>query len=255
VDEPHGEHRSEIIDIDDAHLARERASLEHSWKHHPDAVSSRDKRELELGASDDDAGHECAARRRERVAQDTTERAAVVIKHPRKLRQILEAHLVRERKILTGDDGRRIGCEGLTRAPGEGLASVERYHRRCVERATAHRLDQRFGPSGQRSQVQLRVGRSHAIDRLGERKIAERGGDADAEIALGLAVGLEGKSHVAHGLHDAACLIVGGPASAGEPRRLRAAVEQRSAERLLERLDPTRHAWLREVQPERRAAD
>ena len=103
--------------------------------------------------------------------------------------------------------------------------------------------------------MQLRVGRPHAIDRLGEREIAERGGDADAEIALRLSVGLEGKSHVAHGLHDAACLIVGGPASGGEPRRLRAAVEQRSAERLLERLDPTRHPWLREVQSERRAAD
>ncbi|HXB25147.1 MAG TPA: hypothetical protein VNV25_10510 [Gemmatimonadaceae bacterium] len=255
MDEPHGEHRSEILDIYDPHLAPECASLEHAWKHHPDAVSSRDERELELGASDDDARHECAARRRERVAQDTTERAAVVIEHPRQLRQILEAHALGERKIHTGDDGRRIGGEGLTRAPRERLASVERYHRRGVERATAHRLDQRFGPSGQRSQVQLRVGRPHAIDRLGEREIAERGGDADAEITLRLAVRLEGKSHVAHGLHDAACLIVGGPARGGEPRRLRAAVEQGSADRLLERLNPTRHARLREVQSERRAAD
>jgi hypothetical protein len=73
VDEPHGEHRSEILDIYDPHLAPECASLEHAWKHHPDAVSSRDERELELGASDDDAGYECAARRCERVAQDTTE--------------------------------------------------------------------------------------------------------------------------------------------------------------------------------------
>jgi hypothetical protein len=255
VDEPHREHRSEILDIDDAHLVPERAALEHAWKHHPDAVSSRDERELELGASDDDARYECAARRRERIAQDTTERAAVVIEHPRQLRQILEAHARGERKILAGDDGRPIGCEGLARAPREGLAPVERDHRRGVERATAHRLNQRFGPSGQRSQVQLRVGRSHTIDRLGECQIAERGGDADAEIALRLAVGLQGKSHVADGLHDTACLIVGGPASGGEPRRLRAAVEQGSADRLLERLDPTRHARLREVQSERRAAD
>ena len=103
--------------------------------------------------------------------------------------------------------------------------------------------------------MQLWVGGSHTIDRLGEREVAERGGDANAKIALRLAVGLEGKSHVTHGLHDTACLIVSGAASGGEPRRLRAAVEQGSAERLLEGLDPTRHAWLREVQPERRAAD
>jgi hypothetical protein len=56
-------------------------------------------------------------------------------------------------------------------------------------------------------------------------------------------------------LHNASRLIVGGPASRGETRRLGAAVEQGSAERLLEGLNPTRHAWLREVQSERRAAD
>jgi hypothetical protein len=138
VDEPHGEHRSEILDIDDPHVVPERAPLEHSWQHHPDAVSSRDERQLELGASDDDAGYECTARRRERVAQDTTERTAVVIEHPRKLRQILEAHALWEREIRTGDDGRRIGCQGLTGAPREGLASVECHHRRSVERAAAH---------------------------------------------------------------------------------------------------------------------
>jgi hypothetical protein len=103
--------------------------------------------------------------------------------------------------------------------------------------------------------VQLWIGGSHTIDRLGEREIAECGGDADAKIAVRLAVGLEGHRHVAHGLHDAACLIVGGPAGGGDARRLRAAVEQGSPERLLERLHPTRHAGLREVQSERRAAD
>ena len=144
MDEPHGEHRPEILDIHNPHVAPERAPLEHAWQHHPDAVSSRDERQLQLGASDDDAGDECAAGRRERVAKDTTERTAVVIEHPRQLRQILEAHALGERKIRTGDDGRRIRCQGLTRAPREGLASVERHHRRCVERATTHRLDQRF---------------------------------------------------------------------------------------------------------------
>ena len=167
MDEPHGEHRSEILDLDDPHVAPERASLEHSGQHHPDAVSSRDERQLQFGAADFDAGYERAPRRRERVAKDTTERTSVVIEDPRKRRQILEAHALRERKILTGDDGRRIGRQGLARAPREGLASVERHHRRCVERATAHRLDQRFGPSGQRPQVQLRIRGAHAVDRLG----------------------------------------------------------------------------------------
>ncbi len=255
MDEPDGEYGSKVLDFDDPHRIPERAAIEHSREHHSNAMSARDERQLQFGAADFDAWHERAPGGGECVTQHAPERTAIVIEHPWELRQILEAHSPREREILASDDRRGISGERLAPAPRERLASVEREHGRGVERAAAHRLNQRFGPSGQRSQVQLRVGRSHAIDRFGQREIAECGGDADAKIALRLAVGFEGKSHVAHGLHDAACLIVGSPAGGGQPRRLRPAVEQGRAERLLEGLDPTRHARLREVQPERRAAD
>jgi hypothetical protein len=103
--------------------------------------------------------------------------------------------------------------------------------------------------------MQLGIRRAHPINRCGEREVAEGSGHAHAQVAMRLALGLEGHVHVAHRLDDPSRLIVRGSTGGGEPRRLRAPVEQRCAERLLERLHAARDAGLREVQPERRAAD
>lgn len=111
MDEPHGEHGVKILDLDDPHRAAERAPLEHPREHHSDAVSTRDKGKLQLGPFDDDAGHERAAVSGERIAQHPAEGAAVVTEHPRERREILEAHAVGEGKVMTGDDGSRIGRE------------------------------------------------------------------------------------------------------------------------------------------------
>jgi len=103
--------------------------------------------------------------------------------------------------------------------------------------------------------MQLRIRRAHPIDRCGEREVAEGSGHTHAEFAMRLALGLEGHVHVAHRLDDPSRLVVRGTAGRGKPWRLRASVEQRRAERLLEGLHAARDAGLREVQPERRGTN
>ena len=111
MDEPHGERRAEILDLNDPHRIAERAPLEHPREHHPDAVPPRDEGELQLGASNLNAGHERAPVRSERVAEHATEGAAIVIEHPRDRCEILEAHAVGKGKVMAGDNGGGIGRE------------------------------------------------------------------------------------------------------------------------------------------------
>ena len=187
-------------------------------------------------------------RRLQRAPQHPPETAAVLVQHPRLLRQVAQRDTPGQLQRARHDHLHRDAAQPLPLEARGRLVVARQVDQRGVD-AVGIQVGQQFRrPAAGNAHAQRREGLAQRAQRLLQRDLGKERRDAEAELAAHLLAARHARAQIVQRNQHAPAQLVGVAARRGGPQRLRLAIQQRHAQRVLQALDAPRDPGLGQVQ-------